>query len=422
MKKFLILIIGTIAFWGVAAQAQQEPVQIAAMVNNSVITTLDLDARVRFALATSGVPDREEVKRRMMVQVLRGLVDEQLQLQEAARLNIAVTDEEVAAAIANINQQRRLPEGAFEQFLASRDIPIESIQTQAKAQIAWSKVVMQNLRSRVRVSNDEVNRERESIATGKEITEYNLSSLVLPVDSPEQDEETHQLADKLSAEIKEGANFTALASQFSAGGSDLVEQNQYRWVQLHQLEPVLARAVADLEKGGVTSVVRSLTGYHIIKLNDKRTLNLKKVADSEVLLKQIVMKLKETAQSQEAHILLDIAREVGRHPGDCTQEQVAGVEALDDLEFQVKYERLPFKELQPDLQQMLASLRVGDVSEPFATPNGIHLIQLCERVEQPSELPPVDEIKNRIYQQKLMMESTKRLRDLRREALIDVRI
>ncbi|MBM3619033.1 MAG: hypothetical protein FJX23_10890, partial [Alphaproteobacteria bacterium] len=411
MKRILSLSLMATLLWSGHAKAQ-EPVQIAAVVNNSIITTDDLGARIRLAVATSGIEATPEVQRRMAVQVLRGLVDEQLQLQEAARLNINVPDEEVDAAITSINAQRRLPDGAFQQFLASRGVPVETVESQARAQIAWSKVVAQNLRSRVRVSTDEINRERESIAAGKEVTEYNLSSIVLPVDKPEDDAETQKLAQQLATDITGGANFTALAAQFSAGGAELVEQNQYRWVQLHQLEPVLARAVSALEKDGVSPILRSATGYHIIKLNDKRQSNLKKVADSEVLLKQIVMKLKETAEPQEAQLLLGIAREVARHPGNCMQEQVAGMEAMEDLKFEVKYERVEFRELQGEIQAMLANLRVGDVTEPFATPEGIHLVQLCERVEKPAELPPVEQIQSRLFQQKLQMESAKRLRDL----------
>lgn len=422
MKSLLSCLLLLASFAQTLPASAQEPVQIAAVVNNSIITTLDLESRIRLAMATSGIEEAPEMQRRIAAQVLRGLVDEQLQMQEAQRLSISVLDEEVDGAIAAINSQRNLPQGAFEQFLASRGVPIETVEAQARAQLAWSKVVAQNLRSRVRVSTDEINRERESIAAGKEITEYNLSSIVLPVDSPQDDAETQKLAQKLAADIAAGANFTALAAQFSAGGAELVDQNQYRWVQLHQLEPALARAISLLDKDGVSPIIRSATGYHIIKLNDKRISNLKKVADSEVLLKQIVMKLKETAEPQEAQLLLGIAREVARHPGSCMQEQVAGMEAMSDLQFDVTYERVEFRELQGEIQQMLANLRVGDVSEPFATPDGIHLVQLCERVEKPAELPPVEQIQARLFQQKLAMESTKRLRDLRREALIDVRL
>lgn len=422
MKIFSALLFTALTLWLAPAAHAEDDAQIVAVVNDSVITSLDLEARIRLAIATSGVADSREVQRRMMAQVLRGLIDEQLELQEAARLKITVPDEEVDAAIDNISRQRNLPEGAFQQFLTSRGVPLETVENQARAQIAWSKVVMQNLRSKVRVSADEVKAERESIAAGKDITEYNISSIVLPVDKPEDDAEARALADKLESEVKGGANFTALAKQFSAGESELVDQNQFRWVQLHQLEPVLARAVSNLQKNEVSAVVKSAIGYHLIKLNDIRVYNPSKVNNSEVLLKQIVMMLKETAQPKEAAVLLDIARDVRRHPGACQQKQIAGFEALDDMKFEVKFDRVLFRDLQPEMQQMLANLRVGDVSEPFATPEGIHLVQLCERVEMPADLPPEDDIRNRLYQQKVVMEAAKRLRDLRREALIDVRL
>lgn len=405
----------------VASQAQEQA-GIAAVVNDDIITSLDLEARVRLAVATSGLADSQETRTRIVAQVLRSLVDEELQQQEASRLRIRVTEEEIDGAIENINRQRQLPPGTFENFLVSRDIPVETVRDQAEAQIAWSKVVMQDLRNRVRVGADEVERERETLASGKDITEYNLSSLVLPVDSADEDGSVHALADKLAAEVAGGANFTMLAEQFSAGSAELVDQNQYRWVQLHQLEPALARAVSSLKKGQISPVLRSSTGYHIIRLNDRRVTNLKKVADSEVVLRLITMHLHEQAPREEAEILLDIANEIARNPGTCMQKQVAGVSSLESLEIGVKFQRVAFRELQPDVQQLLVGLRVGEVSTPYASPEGIHLVQLCERVEKPSMLPPAQEVQNRLFQQKLAMESAKRLRDLRREALIDVRL
>lgn len=401
--------------------AQAAKVGIVAVVNEDMISSLDLEQRMRLALATTGLSDTPEVRQRLQGQILRSLIDERLQLQEAKRQNISVSMEEIDGAITNINRQREMPEGTFETFLKGRGVPLETVREQLRAQIAWSKLVYQKFRNRVRISADEVAREQKRLTIGQDVSEYQISSIVLSVDRPEDDKNVRELAEKLTSEIRQGAIFQALARQFSAGGKDIVEQNQYRWVQMHQLEPSLAKGLANVQVDGVTEPIRTLTGYHILKLHDKRTTNLATAFDSEVVLKQVSMRLKPDAETREAEVLLDIAREVARHPGTCTEKEVAGITDLDDLAFEVAFQRVSFRQLQPQLQAMLANLRVGDVSEPYATPDGIHFVMLCERVEMQADLPPADNVREKLFQDKLELEAIKRLRSLRREAFVEIR-
>src|SRR5690606_280113 len=127
--------------------------------------------------------------------------------------------------------------------------------------------------------------------------------------------------------------------------ADIVEANQNRWVQPHQLEPVLARVINSLKQGEVSPPIRTLSGYHLIKLHDSRSMNTSDVLDSEMLLKQITMRLQPDAEQQEAEVLLDIAREVAKHPGQCHENQVAGVDGLDDLAFEVNFQRVQFRNI-----------------------------------------------------------------------------
>ncbi len=394
---------------------------IVAVVNDEMISSLDVEQRMVFALATTKLSNTPEVRTRLGSQIVRALIDERLHMQEAKRLGLTVTEQEVKGAMVRIDQSRQLPAGSFEEFLTRRGVPKETVYAQLRSQIAWSKVVGKELRKKGRVSADEVNREMEQLRQGKEIEEFQISSIVLAVNQPEDEKNVKELAENLVSEIRGGANFEALARQFSAGSAQAVEENQRRWVQYYQLEPTLASEIKDKPTDTVHDPIRTVSGYHIIKRHDKRILNTTRTLDSEVLIKQITMTLKASAPQQEAEVLLEIAREVGKHPGSCEEELVAGTENLEELAFDVAFQRLPFREIQPELQVMLAGLRVGDVSEPYATPEGIHMMMLCERVEMPANLPPTDKVKEGLFQEKLQLEAAKHMRDLRREAFIEVR-
>lgn len=404
------------------AFAQEGGMGIVAVVNDDVISSLDVEERMAYAMATSNMPDSPAMRANMRRQMLKMMIDETLQLQEAKRQNLEATDDEVAGAILSINQQRGHQSGAFESFLASRGVPLSAVERQLKAQVSWQKVVGRSIRPRVRISEQEVQIERERIALGKRISEVQISSVFLPVEDAKEEPSVLNTAENLVKAAREGADFKALAQQFSFGSPDLIEQNQERWVQPHQLEPVLARVVAGLGKGEISPPIRSLSGYHIIKLHDARSANTAQSSNSEVLLKQMVLHLPENAAVEDAEKALGIAREVARRPNACTVPEAGEGVVAKEADFDVTYQRMEFQTLQPHLQNMLINLRVGDVSEPFAAPDGIHMVQLCERVEMPMQLPPVEEVRQALTMQKIESDAEKLMRNLRRDALIEIRL
>ncbi|MGH6618207.1 MAG: SurA N-terminal domain-containing protein, partial [Alphaproteobacteria bacterium] len=100
-----------------AAALAQGVMRIAAVVNDDVISAYDLNQRVRMVMITGRIPDTPENKRRLAEQVLRNMIDEQLQLQEAKRLNISVSDEDVNRLLAKLNAQNKVPAGTLESIL-----------------------------------------------------------------------------------------------------------------------------------------------------------------------------------------------------------------------------------------------------------------------------------------------------------------
>src|SRR5476649_100701 len=141
MKRLLI----ALALLAAAAPASAQETRIAAVVNDEVISVADLASRMRLVFASSNIPDTPEARQRVTRQVVRILVDEKLEMQEAKRLNIKVEDDEVAKALANIEAQNKLPKGGLETMLAARGIPRGSLIDQLTATLAWGKVIRQNL-------------------------------------------------------------------------------------------------------------------------------------------------------------------------------------------------------------------------------------------------------------------------------------
>src|SRR5262245_5254628 len=106
----------------------QEVLRIVAVVNDDVISALDLANRTKLALAASGLPDTPETRRQAQNQVLRALIDERLQAQETARLNVAISESDVREAFTRIETNNRMRPGALEETLRAAGVPRQTLE------------------------------------------------------------------------------------------------------------------------------------------------------------------------------------------------------------------------------------------------------------------------------------------------------
>lgn len=403
--------------------AAEESLGIAAVVNDEVITSADVEGRVRLVLATTGISGGQETAARLRPQILRALADETLQLQEATRLGIEVTPNDITQAIAAIEQQRQMPAGSLKAHLQKSGVPEETLENQLRAQIAWTRAIMKTVRPKIKISEEELEASRLRFAAnqdGNKVEALQIAVLALPVDKPERDAQVRALAEKLVAEIRGGAAFEAVARELSSNASSPGTATAF-WVEPTQLDPNVAKALMNAPPGTISPPLRTPDGYTVIKLVDKRNSGSAGKLDYEVMLKDILLRLKETAPRQEVELMLGIGAEVGRHPGDCTSKGIADIANVDDFDIEVNWRRTLLSQLPPAMQQIVSGLSVSQVSEPFATDEGIRLFMLCERTEAGPRLADREETQARLMQEKLELEAQKILRNLRREAFIEIR-
>jgi peptidyl-prolyl cis-trans isomerase SurA len=254
----------------VAAPPARSTEGIAAVVNDDIISMSDLTARLQLALVSSGLPNTQETRQKLTPQVLRSLVDERLQLQEATRANVSVTDKEINEAFSKVAEQNRMQRDQLEKMLASQGVPRSTLESQIRSTIAWGKLVQRRLRPSIEIGQEEVDQVIQRIQANAGKPEYLAAEIFLAVDAPEREDDVRRLADRLYEQIGQGANFTAVARQFSqsagaAAGGDL------GWVQQGQLPEELDSTLRQLRPGQASRPIRSITGYHILMLRDERT-------------------------------------------------------------------------------------------------------------------------------------------------------
>ncbi len=397
--------------------AHAEDYTIAAIVNDDIISMLDVEERVRFVMVTTGLSDTPETKKRLLPQIVRALIDERLQLQAARENGVKVNDKELGGAIADIEQQRGKPAGSLLAYLKEQGVNPETFTDQIESQIAWNKLISRRVGGRVAVSSEEIARELEQRKRQKSAREEALiTGFVLPVGKPEDEQKVRALADKLETEIAGGASFDAVASQLTSARGQLSNA----WVDLASLDPLIAKAIRAQTGPGVLAPVRTAAGYHLIRLSDKR--EVRNLEDAEVLFKVLKLSLDSSSTKEDVDLLMSIARDVAKNPGKCQQRNIAGISSFEGLNIDIDYTRTSLSKLSPEILPLVKDLRLEQVSEPFATPKGLNLMMLCEKVVTQSAVQDKEKIRDDVLRQKVELEAMRYLRDLRREAFVEVKL
>ncbi len=247
--------------------------EIVAVVNDEAISALDLNKRMKLIMASSGLPNTKDIRSKLTPQILNGLINEQIMIQEARKLGFEVTNDEIKAGFAKIAAQNKSSPEKFKSMLTRSGIDISSMYAQIKSQIAWSKVVQSKLRAKVIISERDVDDAQERLSSKIGSKEYLIAKIFLPITNNKQQAQVKQLAQRLVREIKSGkASFFKLAQQFSkAAGS--ANGGDAGWIEESQIPKEILAEIKSINKNQVTKPIKTLDGYNIIFLRDTRTLS-----------------------------------------------------------------------------------------------------------------------------------------------------
>ncbi|HEU5047372.1 MAG TPA: peptidylprolyl isomerase [Rickettsiales bacterium] len=445
-----------------ATAAWSEPsggVKVVAIVNDQIISSIDLDDRIRLVMAMTGIADTDENRARLAPQILRQLVDEKLQLQDAATEGVTVDDAKVNDTIARIEKQNGKAPGSLEQFLDDKHAPKASFVAQIKAQAAWAEIVMKKVRPGIRISDQEVAHytQRKTSAEnsgsdhnsgelagngeGPKVGQVMIATILLPIDSPKNEVSVRRAAEKLAEEIHAGASFDAIASQFSSGARGARSTEPF-WVEASQLDPAIGTALAKLKKGGVSGPVKTESGYQIIRLVDVdkkqeeakpapvASAPAKPLSNVELAFRQIILSARQKAGNWRAQ-LMKASKSAAQTPNLCVAKNINAGDARN-IEVGTTFMRRMSNDMPANVRDVLLGLKVGGVSAPIATESGVRIYALCERAEAPvskqqaennEEVPSASDeaIRQAIFSEKLELEAQKYMRNLRREAFVDIR-
>ena len=405
---------------GAAAQtAPSQGLRVVARVNDDAITDFDLSQRVLFAIRTSGLTDSPELRQRMAPQMLRQMIDERLQVQDAKKLGVKPSDSEIAGRYAEIERAAGLGQGQFKQYLQSVGVAPDIATQQIEAQIAWGKIIRRKVRSQVDVSEAEVDDTLSRMRTNVGKTETRVAEIFVPVDRADGVDEGKRSADRIIEQLRRGAPFGAVAQQFSQGAS-AASGGDLGWVLPGALDPSLDAAIEKTQPRTYSEPVRSGAGWHILYVVDRRPFAAARPDDVKLNLVQLTLSLPANASPEE----------INRATADA-QKAMSGVRQCSDLHVQARQIKgstsgdlngLRAGDLaaNPQMYEQIPRLPIGGTAGPFRVAEGLQVVALCSKVGGDG-MPTREAIQQQLLIQKLDAAGRRYMRDLRRQATVDIK-
>jgi peptidyl-prolyl cis-trans isomerase SurA len=387
-----------------------------AQVNGEIITGTDIDHRLALIVAANENKLPPEELARFRAQILTNLIDETLQIQEAAANEIEVTEAEVNQYFDRVAQQNfNRPANEVEKYLISIGASVATLKRQIKGELSWSRLLSRNVRPSANVSDDEVNAIIERIKATKGTTEYRLGEIYLAA-TPETLPSVQENARKIIEQLRQGGNFVAYARQFSEASTASVG-GDLGWLSLAQLPQSLATAAAGMNSNEVQAVA-SPGGISILLMIDKRQVATADPRDSVLSLKQIAITFpKGTSEAQVTPLVKRFSEETQKIAGCGVADEMARNLGADV----VNRDGIKIRELPAPLQQVMLDLQVGQSTPPYGSlEDGVRVFVLCGRdAPQEAASESFDEIMSRLEEERVNKRARIYLRDLRRDAVIE---
>lgn len=430
-----------------AAGATQEPrtMRAAAVVNDIIISTYDLDQRVKLVMITSNAQGADAAKR-LRPQVLRQLVDELLQLQEAQKANVKITTDDLDKNFKRIAQQNNTSTDAINKMLDDNGIARATLQNQLKADLAWQKLIQGRLAPRVTVSDDEVDAAYQQAMTAASQTQYLVSEIFVAVDVPEAEEQAKKNIQSILGNLRSGATFSAIARQFSQSASR-TNGGDIGWIGEGDVQAPVAEVLRKMSPGGISEPIRATGGYYVLGLREKKLSKDSKVSipDAAPERPQAAQKMKgvlqlgrisiplsdgasKAKQEQAKALAVDLYRSVNgcSAAGSVAKSRGASFDMLGSI---------TVKDMAPQFIKILEQTPNGRATPPLRGASGVELFVICSGGMVPApgmqtgggpkvikaEEVTKESIENRLFNQELSMLARRYLRDLRRDATIEMR-
>jgi len=358
--------------------------RIVAIVNNDIITRIELDRESKMAIDTlrrqgTPLPDHEVLDK----QLLERLITKNVLTQYARMTGLRVADADLDQALERIAVENKLAPAALRQAVEQTGVPFDRFREDVRGEMLISRLREREVESRVTVTDAEIQSFlRTQEAQTEKIDEYNLSHILVSVPeqaSPDELKARRTRADTALTQLKKGTDFRQVAASYS-DAPDALQGGSMGWRQAGRLPTIFVQALQGMKIGDVSDVLRSPAGFHLIKLADKRG-NDTPIIVTQTRARHILIRLNEVVSESDARHRLEELKDRVEHGADFSE--LARLHSDDttaakggDLGWVSPGDTVP------DFERAMDATKPGAVTDPFKSPFGWHIVQVLERRQQ----------------------------------------
>jgi peptidyl-prolyl cis-trans isomerase SurA len=401
------------------AQSVRTPSQgIVAVVNNDIISQFDLGSRIKFIIFSSRLSSDKKTIQRIAAQVLRGLINDKLKLQEAKRLRVKVSQAEMKAAISKIERNNKIGIGKMRDLLAKQRIDFRTFELQIEAEVAWRKAVVRQVRSTIKIGEDAIDETISGIEKNKGKPEYLVAEIFIPFDPTKSAEETLQSTIRLHSQVQKGANFAALARSFSQSAS-AANGGNLGWIRSDQVDENLSVIIINMSKGATTKPIKGADGYYILRMLNKRRSPGLPTTNVKISLQQVFLPLRQNPSPGEVNAQSNLAKEISSTIRTCSALAKKGAELGSKQSGRL--EVADISRLPANLRNVVQNIPLSKASDPIQTAAGFLVLMVCKRSGGGITKDIRNRIRNALLEKRATLVSRRMLRNIRRTAFVDIR-
>lgn len=398
---------------------------IAAVVNDGVVLLSELEEQTNLIVQRLRQEGTQLPPQDVLIpQVLERLIMNQLQMQRAQRAGIRIPDSMLNRALADVAQRNGTTLSELPALLAADGVDYNAYRREMREQLTIEQLRQRDVVQRIGVTprelDDYLERERNTAA---EDNSYRISHILISASSSSsaaEITEAERKAEDVLRQLENGTEFSQLALTYSDAQTAL-DGGDLGWREGTSLPTVFATVVPDMQEGEVRGPIRTASGLHIVKLNEVQ--GNEPIMQDQVLARHILLQtdelkdddiVRQELQDIRQRILAGddfaaIAKAVSTDPASAVDGGELGWATAGTYV--------------PEFEETLSELETGEISEPFKSPFGWHIVQLLDRrVHDATEDVQEQQAMMAIRDSKIAEETELWLRQMRDEAFVEYRL